>query len=482
MKKVVKYLVLILVLSFSFIINANAAVLTQEQAKQRVIDSEAKARDLISILTSWSNTYGSDLQDIISRNLINKVNSIGSEATLNLIVSELNSKGHTAAASALNAKKSAIMSDINYLEETQSLLKEYFNANVSGGVVGSRSLFVQIEDSLKALKTPIKNLLNIYYNSFSDKILAEVDSCSSVADVRSIYNDILNKLSELDAEIAVIKNGFVDWQNLYNQYGLEDYEDYIKEEFGTYYNKLDSLYKKVYNELETKMQGFLDQKIQKIISDTHTETDRTNAANVKERNDRLWDIIDYINDFKSDVKAKFNKINSYIKINTAKTYANKYQKQITDRIDEAVEYTKTYLIDNLEITPKTEADKKFVKVQMDNGLIIYDNKDLSATTFIAKLKATYGDLKATKTYSGNVGTLSEVEATYRNNVLKKLLVVVKGDVAPTGKLDITDVVNVCDKMFGKKSLSKYQTIAADMDYNDKIDITDVVMICDRMFS
>ena len=482
MKRVFKYLLLTLVLSFSFLLNANAAVLTQDEAKQRVIDSEITAKNLISVLTNWSNTYGDDLEDIISRSLVNKINSISSESTFNLIVSELNANGHSSAATALNAKKSEIMADVNYLKETQRLLKEYFNANVSGGVVGSRSLFVQIEDSLKALKTPLKNLMNIYYDSFSDKLLDEVDNCSTVKDVRDFYDEILNKITELDAEVTTIKNGLVDWQNLYNQYGITDYEDYIKEEFGSYYRKLDSLYNKVYNKLETKLQSLLDQKIQKIISDTHTETDRSNANNVMERNDRLWDIINYITDLKSEIQSKFDKANSYIKIDTAKTYAKKYQKQITNRFTEAIDYTKTYLIDNLEITVRNQSDTKFVKVQMENGLIIYDNKDLSSATFIAKLKATYGDLQAKKTYSGNIGTLSEVEAVYNNNILKTLLVVVKGDVAPSGRVDITDIVNVCDKMFGKKTLSRYQTIAADMDDNNKIDITDVVKICDRMFS
>ena len=66
-------------------------------------------------------------------------------------------------------------------------------------------------------------------------------------------------------------------------------------------------------------------------------------------------------------------------------------------------------------------------------------------------------------------------------ILKTLLVIVKGDVNPSGRIDITDVVNVCNKMFGKLTLSDYQFIAADMNNDSKIDITDIVMICNRMF-
>lgn len=482
MKKVFKYMAFAFTVMFLFIFGVKAAVLTQDEARQRVVDSEAKAKDLINVLTSWSNTYGSDFEDIISRNLINKIGSISCESAFNLVVNELNSKGHSSAASALNSKKSVIMADIDYLEETQRLLKEYFNANVSGGVVGSRGLFVQIEDSLKALKPPTKNLLNIYYNSFSDKLLNEVDGFTSVSDLKNFYDEILDKISELDREVSVIRNGFSDWQDLYNKYGIADYEDYIKEEFGDYYRKLDNLYNKVYSKLETKFQNRLDQKIQKIISDTHTENDYSNPDNVMDRNNRLWDIIDYISDLQSDVEAKFDKTNSYIKIDTAKKYVLKYETQIIDRLIEAIDYTKSYLIDNFEITVKNKTDEKLIDIQSENGLIIYDNKNLSSSVFISKLKASYGSIRIMKTYNGNVGTMSEVEGVYNNEVLKSLLVVVKGDVAPSGKIDITDIVNVCDKMFDKKSLSKYQFIAADMNDDNKIDITDVVMICDRMFS
>ena len=479
MKKFLKCFLIMIVLMFSFTLNVKA--LTQDEARQKVIDTENEARELVNILTEWSNSYSADFEDIISRSLINKVNSLEVSDAIDLIINELNSKGHGSAAGSLSSRKASIMTRVNNIKSLQAELKAYFQANVSGGVVGSRKVFVQIEDSLGALKSPIKNLIDKYYDSFSNKILAEVDSCTSASDVRSLYDDFFDKLTELDAEVSALKSGFSDWQDLYNQYGLEDYEDYIREEFGDYYRKLDSLYNKVYNKLETKLQNLLDQKIQKIISDTHTETDYSNPDNVLERNNRLWDIINYIEDFKSDVESKISKVNSYVKINTAKNYLRKYEDQITDRIDEAIEYTKTYLIDNLIISVKNDADKAYIKIDMQNGLIIYDSKALEAATFIAKLKASYGTLQPVKLYNGNIGTLSEVQAVYNNAIIKKLLVVVKGDVNPSGRIDITDVVNVCNKMFGKISLSTYQFIAADMNNDSKIDITDIVMICNRMF-
>ena len=481
MKNLLKVFVFVFLTFFAFSFNVKAIDYTQDEVKQRVIDTEPKAREVVDVLTSWSNTYGGNAENLINRDFIRKINSLNYVQLFDLVVSELNSKGYSAAASALQAKRNIIISDLDYLKETLDMVEDYLNKNVSGGVVGSRKLFNQIEDSMNNLKSPIKNLIDIYYNKFESQVLADVDSFNSVSDLRNAYNEILDKYTELDSEVSSLKNRFSNWQDLYNKYNMSDYEDYIKEEFGDYYRKLDSLYNKVYSRLESKFQTLLDNKIQTIITETHTETDYSNPDNVLERNNRLWDIINYIEDLKTEIQDKYDEVNSYVKIQSARNYLNKYETQILDRVIEAIEYTKTYLIDNLVISVKNEADKSFIKIDTQRGLIIYDSKALEAATFIAKLKASYGTLKPVKLYNGNVGTLSEVQAVYNNEIIKDLLVVVKGDVNPSGRIDITDIVNVCNKMFGKISLSTYQFIAADMNNDSKIDITDIVMICNRMF-
>ena len=62
------------------------------------------------------------------------------------------------------------------------------------------------------------------------------------------------------------------------------------------------------------------------------------------------------------------------------------------------------------------------------------------------------------------------------------LFIVKGDVTPSGRLDISDVVRMANRMFDKVSLNEYETIAADMNDDNKIDITDIVYLCNKIFN
>ena len=74
------------------------------------------------------------------------------------------------------------------------------------------------------------------------------------------------------------------------------------------------------------------------------------------------------------------------------------------------------------------------------------------------------------------------DAINNDLVVKDFLFIVKGDVNPSGRLDISDVVRMANKMFGKISLSEYETIAADMNDDNKIDITDIVYLCKKIFN
>mgnify|MGYP003559118990 CR=1 FL=1 len=49
---------------------------------------------------------------------------------------------------------------------------------------------------------------------------------------------------------------------------------------------------------------------------------------------------------------------------------------------------------------------------------------------------------------------------------------------------VSTVLNILydNKMFEKETLSEYATIAADMNNDSKIDITDVVMLCNILFN
>ena len=147
-----------------------------------------------------------------------------------------------------------------------------------------------------------------------------------------------------------------------------------------------------------------------------------------------------------------------------------------------MDYTETYIIDIFNIALKNKNDKSYINLDLQKGIIIYNSKNLSASTFASKFTATYGDLKTLNTYGSNIGTLSELAVFYNNNMIKDLTVIVKGDIDPNGKFSITDVVNLCNLLFGKAKLSEYQKIAADMNNDSKYSITDVVKLCDLLFN
>ena len=66
-------------------------------------------------------------------------------------------------------------------------------------------------------------------------------------------------------------------------------------------------------------------------------------------------------------------------------------------------------------------------------------------------------------------------------MLKEFDIVVRGDVSPDGRIDITDLVKLCDKMYGLSNLDTFEMLAADFDENNKIDITDLVSLCDKLY-
>jgi len=475
MKKIFKLFFFSIALVFGLVCNVDA--LTQDQVITRIKSAEAEAKELVSTITTWSNNYAADVEALLTKDFLNKVTDLTFSEEIDLVVKELKDSGKTEASNALKAIKSSIVNDMKYIKETLDITEEYLKANVSGGVPGSTDLFIQIRDSVKGLKNPVKELVNIYYDMYYDYAKAEIDKIDSVGEARKLYNDMLDKIAELDTIVTKAEAKLSSWQDLYNDYHMEDYEDFIKENVQDYYDRLREDYYKLYAKAEAKLQNKLDEKITVIVNDT----DLNNYNSVMNRNDKLYDIIDYINDVKEEASSKFSKINSYIKIAKLKTIAQDYQDEVIDRLTEAVEYTKTYLIDNLTIDVRNAADRSFIKIDTENEVIVYSGEDLKATNFIKKLVVNYGDIKSANTYNGNIGTLSKVQVVYNSNILKNLTIIVKGDVNPSGRIDITDVVNICNKMFGKLNLSEYQFIAADLNNDGKIDITDIVKLCNMLF-
>ena len=477
MKNLLKTLLVALLVFMGFTYKAKAISYTEEYVIDRVEKSEVKAQVLLNDLTIWSNSYSNTTKSILTKNFLNKLDYQNYEKNMDLIIEELSNKGYNQASNDLLNKKQNILDNIKYLKETLNILEIYLEENVENGVLGSTDLFIQLRNSLKNLKQPSVDLFNIYYDLYYDDVNNKINEYDSVSELIDLYEKTLDKLSDFDFIISKVKNKADKWQDLYNKYNMQDYEDLFINEFGDYYTKLESSLRKLYTKLENKLQQKLDNRITTIVNNT----DLTDVNSIINRNEKLFDLINSIEDVKTEVQDKFSNASSNIKIDRISKLMNKYQTKVINRIDEAIKYTKNYLLDVIDIEVKEESDKSFISINKNSGLIVYDLDKLSTTEFINKLFTSYGNFSISNTYKNNIGTLSILKITYNNVLLKEFKLIVKGDINPSGRIDISDVVKLCNKMFGKENLDMYQMIAADMNDDSKIDITDVVKLCNKLF-
>ena len=355
MKKLFKTLLFTLLFCLSFTYNVKASTYTEEYVIDRVKKSEVEVKELIDDLTAWSNDYSNTAKLILTKDFLKKLDNEDYEYNIDLVLRELENNGYNQASNELSSMKQQLLDSISYLKETLNITEIYLEENVDDGVLGSTDLFIQIRSSLKQLKQPSSDLAKIYYDMYYDDIYNKIDEYDDVSQLMDLYEKSLEKLEDFDYIISKLEEKSNKWQDLYNKYNMQDYEDLFKEELGDYYSKLDDGINKIYNKLENKLQQKLDAKISVIVN----STDLTDVNSIINRNQELYDIIDYIEDIKTEDEDKFSKVNSYIKIDTILTYANKYETKIIDRFDEAIEYTKTYLLDVLDIGVKNEEDKTF---------------------------------------------------------------------------------------------------------------------------
>ncbi len=466
MKKIL-YLTVIFI---GLITNVYAIEYTQEDIINRIDIASNKMNDLLGDCTTYINNNKEGIKSLIDREFVENFNESNFESSINLVITELRSNGYNNSALELETLKPKLIDNYNYYKETIKITKEYLETHSDSGVTGNLDIFIKIRELFKNNKNKITTLGSKYYNIGFEKVKDNLDKVSfkdAVDKFDYIFElDIVNKIFEESEE----------YMSLYNSYHLEDYEDVFKDYLRSYYNTLKNDYNELYDILEERYQKSLDNKIQIIVDDT----DLTNNESITNRNKKLYDLIDEIDYVSSILTNRFSEINSKISINSIKKYTKSYQEDIIDRLDDASSYVATYIIDNIIVSLKDTKYSNILYVNNDKEYIIYSGTDLSLN-IIDKLIANYGNLIGSKLYNGNIGTGSYLYVMSDNLVLKEYLFIVKGDVNPSGKLDISDVVKMANKMFDKTTLNNNEFIAADMNDDNKIDITDIVLLCNKLF-
>lgn len=468
MKKILYFLVLII--SIFTISNVYAVEYTEEDIINRIDIASDKVNDLLGDCIDYINNNKTSIKSLMNKEFVKNFNKTNFESSINLVITELRSNGYNNSALELEGLKPKLIDNYNYYKDTINITKEYLNTHSDLGVTGNLDIFIKIRELLKNNKEKISTLGNKYYNIGFEKVKENLDKVNfkdAVDKFDYIFElDIVNKLFEQSE----------DYMTLYNNYHLEDYEDLFKDYLRSYYKTLNKDYNEIYDLLEERYQETLDNKINTIVNNT----DMTSDESITTRNKELYELIDEIDGVNNKLTNRFAEINSKISISTIKKYTKEYQDDITNRLDDASSYVATYILDNIKVSLKDNNYSNILYVDSNREYIIYYGINLS-TSLIDMLTTNYGKLIGSNLYNGNIGTGSKLYVMNDNYVLKEYLFIVKGDVNPSGKLDISDVVKMANKMFGKENLNNYQYISADMNDDDKIDITDIVLLCNKLF-
>lgn len=476
MKKALKVLLVAVLLCVWFVPNIKANTYTEQYVIDRVAEAEIKTKEIVNDFKIWSNSYSSTVSSILTKDFLNRLTR-DYEHDIDLAIEELRNKGYNQASIELSNMKTKILDYMDYSKETLNILEVYLEENVEDGVLGSTDLFIQIRSSLKQLKNPVKNLVNIYYDEYYDDLYNRIDNYNNIDELINLYEKALDKFETYNSLFSKVEDKINKWQDLFNKYNMQDYEELFREEFGDYYSTLENKLNRVYTKLESKLQDKLDEKISNIVASTNM----SDIDSMINRNVKLYELIDYINDKKIEVNDKFVKVNSYVKIDMIKEEINKYQTKVINRFDEAIKYTESYLVDVFDIGLKNTGDANFISINKQSGIIVYDFEDLLSTTFVNKLFTTVGSFNLVNTYQNRIGTLSKLRVMYNGSILKEFTIIIKGDINPSGRIDISDVVKLCNKIFGREDLNMYEAMAADMNNDSNFDITDVVKLCNKMF-
>lgn len=471
-----KKIKVVLVAGFLFLsLIVNVKAYSQSEAITKTREVENTTIELINILNRYGKQYGNDLIMVMDDQLLTGITTDDYATNLNLVITALKNNGYNDAANALVNLKNTIVSDLNSIESNLDIIETYLIDSQDLEVIGNSDLFGQIKASLKNLKTPLNEFLTTYSNLNYNPLINKISNYS-IEELIDLSRESINKLDIFTSQIARIEK----WQDIFYLYHLDDYNDYFNIYFDKYFPKVYNKYSNVYNKLETKLQARLDAKIQEIVDNTY-EPDPLSVAN---RNEALYKIMNYIVEIESEANNVVNKAKSIIQIEQILNEINKESTKIINRFEESYEYVASYLLEFTNLVPKTENDKKYIAINYKEGLVIYDDyANLKANYFINRLLASIGTLSLNNLYNQKVGTGSVIEINYNQIVVGSYTVVVKGDIKADGNIDITDIVDICNHMFGKKKLDDLSLIAANMD-NDKnstIDITDVVRLCDVIF-
>jgi len=439
--------------------------------KQEVVDAvgriSSKEYDLLHDLNTYFDNYKDDLKDIATYDNVYNTDNFDPSSVIDRVISLLRQKSHNSAANDLLALKPSIISNYEYLKNEYKEVRTYLDNNKSFGFLAVDDILYAAKRESVQARSEFKKLYNKYFDLYFDELKDKIKNGKSLDD----YEKLIDKGYNLFTSSAKLINEITVIQDYYEAYNLEAFEDIIIDYVGEDYNNFYAKYEELYN----YSKGVFKDKLYAKIDDYKKDLDITSAESVVVYNNKVYELIDKITYYDNYFNTKKSTINSYIKITKLKTKLIKEEDKISSDIAKAKQYAIDALVEVEYIKLADDKDSSYIKIDHQEKTIAYYKTDLD------KLKAVYGTLVVENAFNGKIGTGTIITDKISETSSIKYTVIVKGDVNPNGKFDVTDVVKICDHMFKKSSISGLALKAADTNDDGRIDITDVVKTCDKIF-
>lgn len=492
MKKIISYLVLSFIIFQGFIVNVKA--LTSDEVKTEIqnyateMDSmNLSVKTQIDNFQGWSNKYALTLKKIITRetsnNLVTAITNKNYAGALNIIENALRDAGEINAANELSSLKPGVLNLINESLDYEKRLTSFLNENHDTILVADMlPLIDSARTTYSNLRTPIKSVLDIYYNAYYTDAKNKLNQYKTltITELDALFEQAKDELYVYEDYVNLLNNKLNLWYQLFKDLELDGmgFEDLLYEDVRPYVVKAENLFIDVYNQFVELQWTQLREEGEFIVNDI--------LKTIQERNKILLDKIDYYTSLKEKAISNFATLKSKISINKILNKVNQLETKALGECDKAIEYVRSLLlIEDFDIILRDGVTDEQVILNRNSRYLITRN-EYDSNTFMAFLKVkdeNAGVLKAINIYDETrIGTKSIVGVYQGNDEKIKYTVILKGDTRANGIIDVSDVTYTIKHILKTETFDEIENVAGDMNDDNLIDISDVTATIKKALS
>ena len=469
MKKLLKIFTILFIFMVFAGIKVEAYTTTSEvnSAIERI---STKEYDLLHTLNTYVDTYKDDLKDVFTYDNAVNTNDYSFNALIDRVITLLNSKNHTEAASELTALKPTLIQNYNDISSEYVGVKEFLEINKNNTILSLQEVLINAKKKSATARSEFKTFYNKYFDLYFDGIKTKISSTNDIKDfevlIDKVYDTFIGNTKLLN-EVSLL-------QDYYEVYELDQYEliikDFLMDEYNTIYNKYTEVYTYAKNTFKTKV----DNK----IAEYKTSLDVNSIESATEFNNKIYEMLDKVDFYQEYFNNKKTSIYNLIKIKSLKDKLTKEEAKINEGIEQTREYIRKNLIEVKYIELADPNDSSYITIDHENKLIIYSGTNLDINYFISKFNTAGGyTLSYEKDYHELVGTKTELVVVINATLHVHYTVVVKGDVNPDGKISSVDYVTIKNHIMGDQTITDdLLKIAANLNNDEKISTVDYILV------